>query len=220
MKHGLPKLNFPKIHQYNVLSPPPECLDLDWIKCALAESRNLSKYHKTIAILLQVHQLIHSSPHVGLVSFIFTVCKTKTFLSALLSLYFLCSCWVLSEGHIPASYVSVKVVQSISFKEDQSISVKGVQSFSVKGVQSISFKGIQRISSNIARDTKELRMRVNFFLSNDIDCVANLWYWGWSTLTGFPKKYLLEIKKSSEDPFPKVFSRLLPFLGLFFCSLT
>ena len=145
---------------------------------ALAESRNLSKYLKTIAILLQVHQLIHSSPHVGLVSFIFTVCKTKTFLSALLSLYFLCSCWVLSEGHIPASYVSVKVVQSISFKEDQSISVKGVQSFSVKGVQSISFKGIQRISSNIARDTKELRMRVNFFLSNDIDCVTNLWYWG------------------------------------------
>ena len=75
--------------------------------------RNLSKYLKTIAILLQVHQLIHSSPHVGLVSFIFTVCKTKTFLSSLLSLYFLCSCWVLSEGHIPASYISVKGVQSI-----------------------------------------------------------------------------------------------------------
>ena len=124
--------------------------------------------------------------------------------------------------------ISFKGIQSISFKEDQSISVKGVQSFSVKGVQSISFKedqsisfkGVQSISSNIARDTKELRMRVNFFLSNDIDCVANLWYWGWSTLTGFPKKYLLEIKNISEDPFPKVFSRLLPFLGLFFCSLT
>ena len=186
--------------------------------------RNLSKYLKTIAILLQVHQLIHSSPHVGLVSFIFTVCKTKTFLSALLSLYFLCSCWVLSEGHIPASYVSVKIVQSISFKgiqsisfkEDQSISVKGVQSFSVKGVQSISFKGVQSISSNIARDTKELRVRVNFFLSNDIDCVTNL-------LTGLTyinrlsrKKHPLEIKKSSEDPLLKVFSRLLPFLGLFF----
>ena len=129
---------------------------------ALAESRNLSKYLKTIAILLQVHQLIHSSPHVGLVSFIFTVCKTKTFLSALLSLYFLCSCWVLSEGHIPASYVSVKVVQSISFKgiqsisfkEDQSISVKGVQSFSVKGVWSISFRGVQSISSNIPETQK------------------------------------------------------------------
>ena len=109
---------------------------------ALAESRNLSKYLKTIAILLQVHQLIHSSPHVGLVSFIFTVCKTKTFLSALLSLYFLCSCWVLSEGHIPASYVSVKVVQSISFKGIQSISFKEDQSISVKGVQSFSVKGV------------------------------------------------------------------------------